>query len=236
MIHMNNIVKQYKLGGESIYALDHVSLHVGEGEYVAIIGPSGSGKSTLMNIIGCLDTADSGEYQLAGKKIGSYSSRQLARLRNRHIGFIFQGFHLLQKLTALENVELPLIYQKVGRRERRKRAKAALEKVGLGQRMGHKPTELSGGQQQRCAIARALVTRPKLILADEPTGNLDSRTGQEIMAMLDELHAAGNTIVLITHDSDVAARADRLIRIVDGRVHEDTSSASADKAALAKEA
>ena len=236
MIHMNNIVKQYKLGGVSIYALDHVSLHVGEGEYVAIIGPSGSGKSTLMNIIGCLDTADSGEYQLAGKKIGSYSSRQLARLRNRHIGFIFQGFHLLQKLTALENVELPLIYQKVGRRERRKRAKAALEKVGLGQRMGHKPTELSGGQQQRCAIARALVTRPKLILADEPTGNLDSRTGQEIMAMLDELHAAGNTIVLITHDSDVAARADRLIRIVDGRVHEDTSSASADKAALAKEA
>ena len=236
MIHMNNIVKQYKLGGESIYALDHVSLHVGEGEYVAIIGPSGSGKSTLMNIIGCLDTADSGEYQLAGKKIGSYSSRQLARLRNRHIGFIFQGFHLLQKLTALENVELPLIYQKVGRRERRKRAKAALEKVGLSQRMGHKPTELSGGQQQRCAIARALVTRPNLILADEPTGNLDSRTGQEIMAMLDELHAAGNTIVLITHDSDVAARADRLIRIVDGRVHEDTSSASADKAALAKEA
>ena len=236
MIHMNNIVKQYKLGGESIYALDHVSLHVGEGEYVAIIGPSGSGKSTLMNIIGCLDTADSGEYQLAGKKIGSYSSRQLARLRNRHIGFIFQGFHLLQKLTALENVELPLIYQKVGRRERRKRAKAALEKVGLGKRMGHKPTELSGGQQQRCAIARALVTRPNLILADEPTGNLDSRTGQEIMAMLDELHAAGNTIVLITHDSDVAARADRLIRIVDGRVHEDTASASADKAALAKEA
>ena len=236
MIHMNNIVKQYKLGGESIYALDHVSLHVGEGEYVAIIGPSGSGKSTLMNIIGCLDTADSGEYQLAGKKIGSYSSRQLARLRNRHIGFIFQGFHLLQKLTALENVELPLIYQKVGRRERRKRAKAALEKVGLGKRMGHKPTELSGGQQQRCAIARALVTRPNLILADEPTGNLDSRTGQEIMAMLDELHAAGNTIVLITHDSDVAARANRLIRIVDGRVHEDTSSASADKAALAKEA
>ena len=236
MIHMNNIVKQYKLGGESIYALDHVSLHVGEGEYVAIIGPSGSGKSTLMNIIGCLDTADSGEYQLAGKKIGSYSSRQLARLRNRHIGFIFQGFHLLQKLTALENVELPLIYQKVGRRERRKRAKASLEKVGLGQRMGHKPTELSGGQQQRCAIVRALVTRPNLILADEPTGNLDSRTGQEIMAMLDELHAAGNTIVLITHDSDVAARADRLIRIVDGRVHEDTSSASVDKAALAKEA
>ena len=236
MIHMNNIVKQYKLGGESIYALDHVSLHVGEGEYVAIIGPSGSGKSTLMNIIGCLDTADSGEYQLAGKKIGSYSSRQLARLRNRHIGFIFQGFHLLQKLTALENVELPLIYQKVGRRERRKRAKAALEKVGLGKRMGHKPTELSGGQQQRCAIARALVTRPNLILADEPTGNLDSRTGQEIMAMLDELHAAGNTIVLITHDSDVAARANRLIRIVDGRVHEDTSSSSADKAALAKEA
>ena len=236
MIHMNNIVKQYKLGGESIYALDHVSLHVSEGEYVAIIGPSGSGKSTLMNIIGCLDTADSGEYQLAGKKIGSYSSRQLARLRNRHIGFIFQGFHLLQKLTALENVELPLIYQKVGRRERRKRAKAALENVGLGKRMGHKPTELSGGQQQRCAIARALVTRPNLILADEPTGNLDSRTGQEIMAMLDELHAAGNTIVLITHDSDVAARADRLIRIVDGRVHEDTSSAPADKAALAKEA
>jgi len=236
VIRMENIVKQYKLGGEVIYALDHVSLHVAKGEYVAIIGPSGSGKSTLMNIIGCLDTADSGEYLLAGKKIGSYSQRQLARLRNRHIGFIFQGFHLLQKLSALENVELPLIYQQVGRRERRKRAKAALESVGLGKRIRHKPTELSGGQQQRCAIARALVTRPNLILADEPTGNLDSRTGQEIMAMLDELHQAGNTIVLITHDSDVAARADRLIRIVDGRVYEDTAGGDADKQDLAKEA
>lgn len=235
MICMSNIVKQYTLGGESIYALDHVSLQVAEGEYVAITGPSGSGKSTLMNIIGCLDTADSGEYRLAGKQIGSYSPRQLARMRNRHIGFIFQGFHLLQKLTALENVELPLIYQRVGRAERRRRAKAALEKVGLGQRTGHKPTELSGGQQQRCAIARALVTEPKLILADEPTGNLDSKTGQEIMAMLDELHRAGNTIVLITHDSDVAARAERRIRIVDGRICGDTATGG-DSAAPAKEA
>lgn len=220
MIEMNNIVKAYALGGETINALNHVSLSVGEGEYVAITGPSGSGKSTLMNIIGCLDIADSGEYVLNGTRIENYSGRQLARLRNTHIGFIFQGFNLLQKMSALENVELPLIYQKIGAGKRRERAQKALDAVGLSDRAGHRPAELSGGKQQRCAIARALATNPKLILADEPTGNLDSRTGQEILALFDQLHAAGNTIVLITHDAGVAARAQRIVHIVDGRVWE----------------
>ncbi|MBQ8081214.1 MAG: ABC transporter ATP-binding protein [Clostridia bacterium] len=220
MITMNDIVKRYAIGGESIYALDHVSLTVGDGDYVAITGPSGSGKSTLMNIIGCLDVSDQGAYELNGRRIEKYSSRQLAHLRNREIGFIFQGFNLLQKLTALENVELPLIYQKVGRAERRRRAMEALQNVGLAERAQHKPTELSGGQQQRCAIARALVTEPTLILADEPTGNLDSRTGVEILNLFDELHQAGHTIVLITHDAGVAARAQRVIHIVDGKIWE----------------
>lgn len=220
MIHMQDIVKAYALGGETIYALNHVSLDVGEGEYVAITGPSGSGKSTLMNIIGCLDVADSGTYILNGKRIEKYSSRQLAHLRNTHIGFIFQGFNLLQKLTALENVELPLIYQKVSGGKRKKRSLEALEAVGLKERAGHKPSELSGGQQQRCAIARALVTNPRLILADEPTGNLDSKTGLEILSLFDKLHEAGNTIVLITHDAGVAARAQRVVHIVDGKVWE----------------
>lgn len=220
MIHMENIVKAYTLGGETIYALDHVSLDVAEGEYVAITGPSGSGKSTLMNIIGCLDVADSGVYVLNDKKIEKYSNRQLAHLRNTHIGFIFQGFNLLQKLNALENVELPLIYQKVSPAKRKARALSSLEAVGLKERAGHKPSELSGGQQQRCAIARALVTDPKLILADEPTGNLDSKTGLEILNLFDHLHQAGNTIVLITHDAGVAARAQRVIHIVDGKIWE----------------
>lgn len=220
MIHMENIVKAYALGGETIYALDHVSLDVAEGEYVAITGPSGSGKSTLMNIIGCLDVADSGVYILNDKKIEKYSSRQLAHLRNTHIGFIFQGFNLLQKLSALENVELPLIYQKISPVKRKARALSSLEAVGLKERAGHKPSELSGGQQQRCAIARALVTDPKLILADEPTGNLDSKTGLEILNLFDHLHQAGNTIVLITHDAGVAARAQRVIHIVDGKIWE----------------
>ena len=220
MIHMENIVKAYTLGGETIYALDHVSLDVAEGEYVAITGPSGSGKSTLMNIIGCLDVADSGTYILNDKKIEKYSNRQLARLRNTHIGFIFQGFNLLQKLNALENVELPLIYQKIPPSKRKARALNSLQAVGLKDRAGHRPSELSGGQQQRCAIARALVTDPKLILADEPTGNLDSKTGLEILSLFDRLHAEGNTIVLITHDAGVAARAQRVVHIVDGKIWE----------------
>ena len=220
MIEMKDVVKRYTLGGETIYALDHVSLHVSPGEYVAIIGPSGSGKSTLMNIIGCLDQADSGTYILNGKPIKKYREKQLARIRNRQIGFIFQGFNLLPKLSAFENVELPMIYQGIGARKRKKMAKEALERVGLGERMKHRPNQLSGGQQQRCAIARALAVKPALILADEPTGNLDKKTGLEIMAMFRELHEAGNTIVLITHDNKVAQCAERIIRIEDGKLYE----------------
>ena len=216
MIEMKDIVKDYVMGGETIHALNHVSLRVEDGEYVAIIGPSGSGKSTLMNVIGCLDTSDSGNYILNGKPIGKYRERQLARVRNRHIGFIFQGFNLLPKLTCAENVELPLIYQKLPRAERRRRVKEALTEVGLGERMRHRPNQMSGGQQQRCAIARALAARPSLILADEPTGNLDKKTGNEIMALFDRLHEEGNTIVLITHDPGVAARAQRVLRMDDG--------------------
>ena len=218
MIEMQDIVKQYTLGGETIYALDHVSLRVEKGEYVTIIGPSGSGKSTLMNLIGCLDTADSGTYLLNGKPIRKYREKQLAEVRSKQIGFIFQGFNLLPKLSALENVELPMIYQGVRATERKKRA--ALERVGLGGRMKHRPNQLSGGQQQRCAIARAIAVNPSLILADEPTGNLDQKTGREILTIFDDLHQAGNTIVLITHDPKVALCGQRMIRIEDGRLYE----------------
>ncbi len=220
MIEMQDIVKQYTLGGETIYALDHVSLRVEKGEYVTIIGPSGSGKSTLMNLIGCLDTADSGTYLLNGKPIRKYREKQLAEVRSKQIGFIFQGFNLLPKLSALENVELPMIYQGVRATERKKRAVAVLERVGLGGRMKHRPNQLSGGQQQRCAIARAIAVNPSLILADEPTGNLDQKTGREILNIFDELHQAGNTIVLITHDPKVALCGQRMIRIEDGRLYE----------------
>ena len=220
MIEMQDIVKQYTLDGETIYALDHVSLRVEKGEYVTIIGPSGSGKSTLMNLIGCLDTADSGTYLLNGKPIRKYREKQLAEVRSKQIGFIFQGFNLLPKLSALENVELPMIYQGVRATERKKRAVAALERVGLGGRMKHRPNQLSGGQQQRCAIARAIAVNPSLILADEPTGNLDQKTGREILNIFDELHQAGNTIVLITHDPKVALCGQRMIRIEDGRLYE----------------
>ena len=220
MIEMQDIVKQYTLGGETIYALDHVSLRVEKGEYVTIIGPSGSGKSTLMNLIGCLDTADSGTYLLNGKPIRKYREKQLAEVRSKQIGFIFQGFNLLPKLSALENVELPMIYQGVRASERKKRAVAALERVGLGGRMKHRPNQLSGGQQQRCAIARAIAVNPSLILADEPTGNLDQKTGREILNIFDELHQAGNTIVLITHDPKVPLCGQRMIRIEDGRLYE----------------
>ena len=220
MIEMQDIVKQYTLGGEIIYALDHVSLRVEKGEYVTIIGPSGSGKSTLMNLIGCLDTADSGTYLLNGKPIRKYREKQLAEVRSKQIGFIFQGFNLLPKLSALENVELPMIYQGVRATERKKRAVAALERVWLGGRMKHRPNQLSGGQQQRCAIARAIAVNPSLILADEPTGNLDQKTGREILNIFDELHQAGNTIVLITHDPKVALCGQRMIRIEDGRLYE----------------
>ena len=221
MIQMRDIVKRYTLGGEVINALDHVSMDIKDGEYLSIIGPSGSGKSTLMNIIGCLDLPDEGSYQLNGKEITKYSQRQLARLRGEHIGFIFQGFNLLNRLDAIENVELPLIYQKIGVRERRARAKEALDMVGLGDRLKHRPNQLSGGQQQRVAIARALAARPQLILADEPTGNLDSKTGQDLMKLLRDLNESGKTIVIITHDVHIASQAKRTLRIVDGQIFDE---------------
>ena len=220
MIELKDISKVYKVGEERVRALDHASLHIHPHEFVSIIGPSGSGKSTLMNIIGCLDTADAGQYFLDGIPIEDYDENTLARIRSEKIGFVFQSFNLIPKLTAEENVELPLIYQGVPKAERQERVKKALESVGLANRAKHMPTEMSGGQQQRAAIARALVTRPSLILADEPTGNLDSKTSAEIMEMFHELHRQGNTIVLITHDNDVAKQASRSIHILDGRLTE----------------
>ncbi|MBE5759822.1 MAG: ABC transporter ATP-binding protein [Clostridiales bacterium] len=221
VIRMKEITRVYEIGGEKVYALNKASLVIREGEFVSIIGPSGSGKSTLMNIIGCLDAADSGEYYLDGQNIRDYSENELAHIRNKKIGFVFQNFNLLSKMTAEENVELPLIYQGISASERKLRAKEALERVGLTQRSKHKPLELSGGQQQRVAVARALATKPALLLADEPTGNLDSKTGAEIMELFHELHRAGNTIVLITHNDEIAAQAERRIRIMDGQVTEE---------------
>ena len=220
MIDLNDISKIYLVGDEEVRALDHASMHIDQGEFVSIIGPSGSGKSTLMNIIGCLDIADAGVYMLDGIPIEDYTENELARIRNRKIGFVFQSFNLIQKLTAEENIELPLIYQGVKREERKVRVREAIERVGLEKRAKHLPTELSGGQQQRVAIARAIVTNPSLILADEPTGNLDSKTGDEIMEIFHELHRQGNTIVLITHDDEVAKQASRSIHIRDGKVLE----------------
>ena len=220
MIQLKDVCKFYQVGDDRVRALDHASLHIKPHEFVSIIGPSGSGKSTMMNIIGCLDVADAGEYLLDGLPIESYSENELARIRNQKIGFVFQQFNLIPKLTAEENVELPLIYQKVPRAERQKRVKAALEKVNLYPRAKHLPTELSGGQQQRVAIARAIVTNPKLILADEPTGALDSKTSKEIIDIFHDLHRQGNTIVLITHDNDVAKQAERSIHILDGQISE----------------
>ena len=220
MIDIPDLCKVYLVGDERVRALDHATLHIYPKEFVSIIGPSGSGKSTLMNIIGCLDIADAGSYRLDDLPIEAYSENQLAEIRNRKIGFVFQQFNLIPKLSAEENVELPLIYQKVPRAERQKRVQAALERVGLSNRAKHLPTELSGGQQQRVAIARAIVTNPKLILADEPTGALDSKTSQEIIDIFHSLHRQGNTIVLITHDQDVARQAERSIHILDGRITE----------------
>lgn len=220
MIDLKDITKTYLIGDEVVNALDHANMHVYPGEFVSIIGPSGSGKSTMMNIIGCLDIADSGSYTLDGIPIEEYSENELAHIRNKKIGFVFQSFNLIPKLTAEENVELPLIYQGLKKSERKARVKAAIERVKLEKRAHHYPTELSGGQQQRVAIARAIATQPSLILADEPTGNLDSKTTVEIMDIFHELHEQGNTIVLITHDDSVAEQAARRINIMDGHVTE----------------
>ena len=220
MIDLRDITKVYQIGDEKVYALNHVTMHIYPREFVSIIGPSGSGKSTLMNIIGCLDTANAGVYRLDGIPIEDYSEKQLAKVRNKKIGFIFQNFNLIPKLSAEENVELPLIYGGVRSSERSELVREALAKVGLTHRARHLPTELSGGQQQRVAIARALVTKPSLLLADEPTGNLDSHTSQEIMDILHDLHEQGNTVVLITHDNDIARQAKRSVHILDGRLSE----------------
>ena len=220
MIRMQGIRKEYHMGDSVLAALDGVDIHIKPHEFVSIIGPSGSGKSTLMNIIGCLDTADEGTYYLDGQEIDDYSEDELADIRGRKIGFIFQQFNLLPKLTAQENVELPLIYQGMSASKRHARSEEVLKRVGLLDRMDHKPTELSGGQQQRVAIARALAGHPSLLLADEPTGNLDSRTGADVMRLFHELHEAGNTIVFITHDAKIAAQTPRAIHIHDGRVLE----------------
>ena len=218
LISLQRVSRVYQMGHVDVPALDDVSLDIVPGEFVAIVGPSGSGKSTMMHILGCLDRPTHGAYRLAGTSIAELDDDGLARLRSRSIGFIFQSYNLLPRTTALDNVAAPLLYQGIGRMERARRARAALERLGLGDRVGHEPTELSGGQQQRVAVARALVTEPALILADEPTGNLDSRSGAEVMAVLRELHATGRTIVLITHDHAVASSADRQVHLLDGRI------------------
>ena len=218
LIALHRVSRVYRMGPVDVPALDDVSLRIHSGEFVAIVGPSGSGKSTMMNILGCLDRPTHGSYQLAGAPVAELDDDSLARLRSRTIGFVFQSYNLLPRTTALENVATPLLYQGVRRSERLRRARATLERLGLGDRVGHEPTELSGGQQQRVAVARALVTEPALILADEPTGNLDSHAGAEVTALFRELHRSGRTIVLITHDIDVAATADRQIHLLDGRL------------------
>ena len=221
LISLKNIKRHYDVGGEVVRALDGVDLVIKENEYISIMGPSGSGKSTLMNMIGCLDTPTDGNYEFGGELVHKMDDDQLASIRNRKIGFVFQTFNLLPKATALRNVEVPLIYSNIPKEERLETANNALVSVGLGDRVDHKPNELSGGQRQRVAIARALVNNPSIILADEPTGNLDSKSVIEIMRILDQLHSKGNTIILVTHEEDIAKHANRIITIFDGRVKED---------------
>ena len=224
MIELHGIVKRYVLGEETVLALAGVNLHIGRNEYVALIGPSGSGKSTLMNLLGCLDSPSEGRYILNGRDTSSLSEDELAAVRNREIGFVFQSFHLLPRQTALQNVMQPLVYRRMPPPERRRLAVEALTKVGLGDRLDHRPNQLSGGQRQRVAVARALVGQPSILLADEPTGNLDSRTSAEIMALFDALHAQGQTVIVVTHEPDIAAHCRRTIRVFDGRIVEDTQN------------
>ncbi len=221
LIQVHDVWKTYQVGQQEVHALRGLSVDIGQGEYTALMGPSGSGKSTLMNMLGCLDTPTSGRYRLAGEDVGTLDDDALADIRNRRIGFVFQTFNLMPRYTALENVALPLVYAGASRADREARAREVLEQVGLADRMDHRPNELSGGQRQRVAVARALVNRPDLLLADEPTGNLDTKTSLEIMALFGEIHAAGNTVVLVTHEEDIAAYAHRVVRLRDGAVSAD---------------
>lgn len=226
IIHIENVAKVYQMGVETIHALRSVSLDIGKNEYIAIMGPSGSGKSTMMNILGCLDTPSNGEYLFEGESVADMNDNELADIRNRKIGFVFQTFNLLARASTLKNVELPLVYAGIKKDERQKRALDALDSVGLSDRTHHKPNELSGGQRQRVAIARALVTKPSIILADEPTGNLDSKTGVEIMRLFGELWKKGNTVILVTHEEDIARHAHRIVRIRDGMIESDMPNSS----------
>jgi putative ABC transport system ATP-binding protein len=228
MIVLKDIVKRYAMGDDVVMALAGVDLFIDRNEYVALIGPSGSGKSTLMNLLGCLDSPTSGSYMLNGRDTSGMNDNELAHVRNREIGFVFQSFHLLPRLTVLQNVMQPLVYRGLPAAERRRMASESLTKVGLGDRMGHRPNQLSGGQRQRVAVARALVGSPSILLADEPTGNLDSRTSSEIMALFDQLHAQGQTVVVVTHEPDIAAHCHRTIRVSDGRIVEDVRRVDAD--------
>lgn len=221
VIQIRNIVRNFKLGSETVYVLKGIDLDIARGDYVAIMGPSGSGKSTLMNLLGCLDTPTSGQYILNGKDVSQLSDDQLAEIRNKEIGFVFQTFNLLPRTTALDNVALPMIYAGASKADRQARATAVLNDVGLADRIHHKPNELSGGQRQRVAVGRALVNKPSIILADEPTGNLDSKTSLEILQLFDDIHKAGNTVIVVTHEEDVALRASRIIRLRDGMIESD---------------
>ncbi|APA92414.1 MULTISPECIES: ABC transporter ATP-binding protein [Myroides] len=221
IIQVKDIKRDFKLGSETVYVLKGVNLEIAKGDYVALMGPSGSGKSTLMNILGCLDTPTSGSYYLDGKDVSALKDDQLAEIRNKHIGFVFQTFNLLPRTTALDNVALPMVYAGNSKAERNARAKEVLDQVGLSDRIDHHPNQLSGGQRQRVAVARALVNKPAIILADEPTGNLDTKTSVEIMSLFDEIHANGNTVILVTHEEDIAAHAHRIIRLRDGVIESD---------------